>query len=71
MVVHKCNKERELGEIQRDIKYIRTTVDEIKAETNLNTKFRNQAMGIISAVGFVGGAVGAGAVWVFNKIRGG
>jgi len=71
MSKHKCNKERELGEMQSDIKYIRETVDDIKEQTVKNTKFRNQAGAILAFVGFIGGSVGAGAAWLINKLRGG
>ena len=41
------------------------------AEIKSNTKFKYQAKGIIGAVGFVAGVLGAGISWVMAKLFGG
>ena len=68
MVSHKCNKEKEITEIQSDIKYIREKLEIISTELKENTKFRYQATGTISTISFIAGGLGAIIFWVADKI---
>ena len=72
-MTHKCNKEKELGVMQTDIKWIRKALEGngnngLIKETNLNTEFRMGAKGFMTAIILIASGLGSGIGWLCTKI---
>jgi hypothetical protein len=77
MAKHYCNKEKELGEMGKDIKYIKEAVDDLKSEfkdektqRQLNTDYRNKTIGIVLFIGTMASVIGSAIVWILSKFWG-
>ena len=71
MVKNNYNQEREWAVLATDVKYIREKIDNFIPDIKENTKFRQQARGVIGGIAFVFTALGAGIFYMISWVLGG